>query len=62
MILQAIKHLKLTFPQKYKEGRTVIFTSTSIETACEVSDKIAVLCDGRLRCFGSPIFLNSVFG
>ena len=37
-------------------------TTSSMEEADAVSDRIAIMKQGRMRCCGSPAFLKSTFG
>ena len=33
-----------------------------MEEADILSDRIAVICDGKLKCVGSPLYLKNTFG
>jgi len=48
--------------ERAKQERTVILTTHSMEEADILSDRIAIMCKGRLRCIGSSVRLKSRFG
>lgn len=48
--------------RKYKEGRTIILTTHFMEEADALSDRIAIMNHGEVKCCGSPLFLKNVFG
>ncbi|KAL1529554.1 hypothetical protein AB1Y20_000498 [Prymnesium parvum] len=45
-----------------REGRTLVLTTHFLDEAEALSDRVAILADGRLRCAGSLPFLKSHFG
>ncbi|PKU67665.1 ABC transporter A family member 2 [Dendrobium catenatum] len=45
-----------------KKGRAIVLTTHSMEEADILSDRIAIMAKGRLRCFGTSIRLKSRFG
>uniref|UniRef100_A0AAQ4RZH5 P-type phospholipid transporter n=1 Tax=Gasterosteus aculeatus aculeatus TaxID=481459 RepID=A0AAQ4RZH5_GASAC len=47
---------------KYREGRTVIMSTHHMDEADLLSDRVAIISQGRLHCCGSPIFLKNCFG
>ncbi|KAG8510526.1 ATP-binding cassette sub-family A member 13 [Galemys pyrenaicus] len=47
---------------KYREGRTVIFTTHHLDEAEALSDRVAVLQQGQLRCCGPPSCLTESYG
>uniref|UniRef100_A0A673SY29 ATP binding cassette subfamily A member 13 n=1 Tax=Suricata suricatta TaxID=37032 RepID=A0A673SY29_SURSU len=47
---------------KYREGRTVIFTTHHLDEAEALSDRVALLQHGRLRCCGPPFCLTEAYG
>ncbi|XP_015281294.1 PREDICTED: ATP-binding cassette sub-family A member 13, partial [Gekko japonicus] len=47
---------------KYKEGRTLIFTTHHLDEAEALCDRIAILQHGQLSCCGSPSYLKEVYG
>lgn len=48
--------------QRSKVGRALVLTTHYMDEADVVSDRIAVMAAGRLRCCGSSLFLKSAFG
>ncbi|XP_034365421.1 ATP-binding cassette sub-family A member 13 isoform X1 [Arvicanthis niloticus] len=47
---------------KYREGRTIIFTTHHLDEAELLSDHVAVLQQGRLRCYAPPAGLKETYG
>ncbi|XP_074139691.1 LOW QUALITY PROTEIN: ATP-binding cassette sub-family A member 13 [Sminthopsis crassicaudata] len=47
---------------KYRAGRTLIFTTHHLDEAEVLSDRIAILQHGQLRCAGSPSSLKETYG
>ncbi|XP_064285301.1 ATP-binding cassette sub-family A member 13 isoform X1 [Passer domesticus] len=47
---------------KYKAGCTLIFTTHHLDEAEVLSDRIAILQHGQLRCCGSPSYLRETYG
>ncbi|KAM6156382.1 ATP-binding cassette sub-family A member 13 [Erethizon dorsatum] len=47
---------------KYREGRTIIFTTHHLDEAELLSDRVAILQQGRLRCCGPPFCLKETYG
>ncbi|XP_055513529.1 ATP-binding cassette sub-family A member 13-like isoform X2 [Leucoraja erinacea] len=47
---------------KYREGRTIIFTTHHLDEADVLSDRIVILENGQLKCCGSPSYLKEVHG
>ncbi|KAJ6623358.1 hypothetical protein lerEdw1_014852 [Lerista edwardsae] len=47
---------------KYRAGRTLIFTTHHLDEAEVLSDRIAILQHGQLRCCGSPSYLKEAYG
>ncbi|KAM7122042.1 ATP-binding cassette sub-family A member 13 [Ciconia maguari] len=47
---------------KYKSGCTLIFTTHHLDEAEVLSDRIAILQRGQLRCCGSPSYLRETYG
>jgi len=45
-----------------KEGRSIIITTHNMEEAEVLCGKIAIMTLGRLKCFGSPLYLKNKFG
>jgi ABC-type multidrug transport system ATPase subunit len=48
--------------QKLKKDKVVILTTHAMEEADILSDRIAVVCDGKLKCIGTPLYLKNTFG
>ena len=48
--------------RNYKTGRTIILTTHYMEEADALSDRIALMNHGRVKCCGSPLFLKNKFG
>lgn len=40
----------------------MILTTHAMEEADVLSDRIAVISDGKLQCVGTPLFLKNQFG
>nr|XP_038948786.1 ATP-binding cassette sub-family A member 13 [Rattus norvegicus] len=47
---------------KYRKGRTIIFTTHHLDEAEVLSDHVAVLQQGRLRCYAPPAGLKETYG
>ncbi|XP_056594353.1 retinal-specific phospholipid-transporting ATPase ABCA4a [Triplophysa dalaica] len=47
---------------KYRSGRTVILSTHHMDEADLLSDRVAVISQGRLHCCGSPLFLKNCLG
>jgi len=47
---------------RLKRSRVVVLTTHSMEEAEALSDRIAILVNGRLRCIGSSLYLKNRFG
>uniref|UniRef100_A0AAR2IJC1 P-type phospholipid transporter n=1 Tax=Pygocentrus nattereri TaxID=42514 RepID=A0AAR2IJC1_PYGNA len=47
---------------KYRPGRTVILSTHHMDEADLLSDRVAIISQGRLHCCGSPLFLKSMLG
>ena len=48
--------------RSYREGRTVVLTTHFLDEAELLSDRIAIMAKGALRCVGSALFLKAQFG
>ena len=48
--------------EEAKKGRAIVLTTHSMEEADILSDRIAIMAKGRLRCIGTSIRLKSKFG
>uniref|UniRef100_A0A665X1X1 P-type phospholipid transporter n=1 Tax=Echeneis naucrates TaxID=173247 RepID=A0A665X1X1_ECHNA len=47
---------------KYRAGRTLIMSTHHMDEADLLSDRVAIISQGRLYCCGSPVFLKNCFG
>ena len=45
-----------------REGRTLVLTTHFLDEAEILSDRIAIMAEGALRCAGSPLFLKTRLG
>ena len=48
--------------REMRSGRTLILTTHFLDEAEILSDRIAIMAEGSLRCVGSPLFLKSRLG
>ena len=48
--------------QKLKKDKVMILTTHAMEEADILSDRIAIICDGKLKCIGTPLYLKNTFG
>eukprot|EP00958_Prasinococcus_capsulatus_P014562 scaffold1535_cov382-Prasinococcus_capsulatus_cf.AAC.24 len=48
--------------RKNREGRTIMLTTHFMDEADILCDRIAILADGNLACYGSSVFLKNRFG
>lgn len=48
--------------QQEKKGRTILMTTHFMDEAEVLGDRIAVLHNGELKCYGSPFFLKKAYG
>jgi ATP-binding cassette subfamily A (ABC1) protein 3 len=48
--------------RNYKNGRTIILTTHYMEEADALSDRIALMNHGKIKCVGSPLYLKDKFG
>jgi ABC-type multidrug transport system ATPase subunit len=48
--------------RKYKTGRTIILTTHFMEEADALSDRIAIMNHGQIKCCGTPLFLKKYYG
>ena len=45
-----------------KEGRVIIFTTHYMDEADELSDRVAIMSHGQVRCCGTAPFLKNAYG
>ncbi|KAL3853548.1 hypothetical protein ACJMK2_017083 [Sinanodonta woodiana] len=48
--------------QKFRQGRTIIFTTHSMDEADILSDRIAIMAEGVIKCCGTSMFLKKLYG
>jgi len=48
--------------QSQRAGRTVILSTHFMDEADMLGDRIAVMADGELQCYGSSMFLKNAYG
>ncbi|XP_034485231.1 ATP-binding cassette sub-family A member 3-like isoform X4 [Drosophila innubila] len=48
--------------RKEKMGRTILLTTHFMDEADVLGDRITIMCDGELKCYGSSFFLKKHFG
>jgi len=48
--------------QKLKRDKVIVLTTHAMEEADVLSDRIGVICDGRLKCVGTSLYLKNNFG
>lgn len=47
---------------KEKAGRTILLTTHFMDEADVLGDRIGIMCDGELRCYGTSFFLKKFYG
>lgn len=47
---------------KEKAGRTILLSTHFMDEADVLGDRIAIMCDGELRCYGTSFFLKKYYG
>ena len=48
--------------RKFKDGRSIVLTTHFMEEADALSDRIAIMNHGKVKCCGTPLFLKNTFG
>ena len=48
--------------REQREGRTIVLTTHFLDEAEILSDRIAIMAEGKLKCVGSPLFLKEHLG
>jgi len=48
--------------QEERQGRTMILSTHFMDEADLLGDRIAILANGRLQCFGTSMFLKKKYG
>ncbi|XP_046753811.1 phospholipid-transporting ATPase ABCA7-like [Diprion similis] len=47
---------------KYRDQKTIIITTHSMEEADVLGDRIAIMHSGKMKCYGTPMFLKKHYG
>ena len=47
---------------KLKRDKVIILTTHAMDEADVLSDRIGVICDGKLKCVGTSLYLKNTFG
>ncbi|KAF8976612.1 hypothetical protein BGZ46_008121 [Entomortierella lignicola] len=58
----AVRRVIWDIINRVKVNRTIVLTTHSMEEADILSDKIAIMTSGRLRCIGSSLHLKELYG
>ncbi|KAF9303979.1 hypothetical protein BGZ74_002645 [Mortierella antarctica] len=58
----AVRRIIWDIIQRVKVNRTVVLTTHSMEEADILSDRIAIMTAGRLRCIGTSLHLKDLYG
>eukprot|EP01084_Bolivina_argentea_P195832 335847_1 len=58
----ASRRITWEFIQKQKRNRCIVLTTHFMDEADILSDKIGIMCNGRLQCYGSSLFLKRLYG
>ncbi len=48
--------------EEAKSSRTIMLTTHYMEEADVLSDRVAIMVEGKVKCYGSPMFLKKVLG
>lgn len=48
--------------QRLKRNKVIVLTTHAMEEADILSDRLAVICDGKLKCVGTPLYLKNAYG
>lgn len=51
-----------TVLQNNKEGRTMILTTHFMDEADLLGDRIAIMAEGEVKCYGTSLFLKNRYG
>lgn len=51
-----------TLIQKLKRNKVIVLTTHAMEEADVLSDRIAVIVDGKIKCVGTPLQLKNNYG
>ncbi|CAL1545927.1 unnamed protein product, partial [Lymnaea stagnalis] len=50
------------FLKQMRTGRTILISSESAEEAATFGDRIAIMQEGVIKCYGTPAFLKTIYG
>ncbi|XP_029677465.1 uncharacterized protein LOC115244170 [Formica exsecta] len=59
--LTTIQHIYI-FGMDIKRERTILMATNSMEAADLLADRIAIIANGRIECYGSKMYLNRRYG
>ncbi|KAH9509936.1 ATP-binding cassette sub- A member 3 [Bulinus truncatus] len=48
--------------QRNRPGRTMLLSTHYMDEADALGDRIAIMAEGRVQCFGTPMFLKKLYG
>lgn len=48
--------------QDIKRDKTIIMATNSMEAADFLADRIAIIANGKIECYGSKMYLNRRYG
>ena len=48
--------------QRHRNGRTILLTTHHMDEADLLGDRIAIMANGELQCFGTSLFLKKKYG
>lgn len=48
--------------QRLKRNKVIVLTTHAMEEADILSDRLAIICDGKLKCVGTPLYLKNTYG
>lgn len=48
--------------QDIKRERTILMATNSMEAADLLADRIAIIANGKIECYGSKMYLNRRYG
>ena len=48
--------------QSEKKGRTIVISTHFMDEADVIGDRIAIMSQGQLKCYGTSLFLKKAFG
>lgn len=45
-----------------KKNKAFVLTTHAMEEADVLADRVAIICDGKLKCVGAPLTLKNTYG